>query len=70
MPVCKLSRKEGELKMPWINEEKCRGCKICVKVCMFKAIKFEDRKAKIEQKDCVGCGHCTNNICPFEAIQE
>lgn len=54
--------------MPWINDN-CRGCKICLRVCMFKAIKFENRKAVIDEKECVLCGHCLNDICPFEAIR-
>lgn len=54
--------------MPYINES-CRGCKICLRCCMFKAIKMLESFAVIDEKKCVNCGVCLKNICPFEAIK-
>ncbi|MDI9646365.1 MAG: CoB-CoM heterodisulfide reductase HdrA2 [Archaeoglobales archaeon] len=50
----------------YVNEEKCIGCRICEKVCEFKAIKVEDR-AKIEAAACTNCGVCVS-ACPTNAI--
>ncbi|EYE89385.1 (4Fe-4S)-binding protein [Fervidicella metallireducens AeB] len=52
-----------------INEN-CRGCKICLKACMFKAIRIENGKAVIDENKCVLCYNCLKNTCPFDAIQE
>ena len=56
--------------MPHINGEECRSCKICLKCCMFKAIKFDNGRAIIEEDKCVNCMACLKNICPFDAIKE
>ncbi len=50
----------------YVDEEKCIGCRICEKVCEFKAIKVED-KAKIEAAACTNCGICVS-ACPTNAI--
>lgn len=54
--------------MPWINKD-CRGCRKCLRACMFLAIKFENGAAFIDQDRCVKCDGCLNNICAFEAIR-
>ena len=50
-----------------IIKEKCRGCRLCVKVCPFDAIKMEDGKAVIDYDKCTNCGACEAS-CKFEAI--
>ncbi|UCC18169.1 MAG: 4Fe-4S binding protein [Promethearchaeota archaeon] len=45
---------------------KCIGCKTCVKVCFVNAIELINDKAFIT-KDCRGCGRCVD-ICPQKAI--
>ena len=49
-----------------VNEEKCRSCKMCMKL-GCPAITFKDGKAKIDGTQCIGCGLCVN-VCPFGAI--
>lgn len=51
-----------------ISEEKCRGCKACMKL-GCPAICFENGKAVIDKVQCNGCGLCTG-VCPFGAISK
>jgi len=51
-----------------IIEDKCRGCKLCVKACPFGAIRMVDRKAVIDYASCTLCGSCVS-ICKFDAIE-
>lgn len=49
-----------------INSEKCVGCGLCVKDCLFNVIKITDGKAKVES-DCFKCAHCVA-VCPKNAV--
>lgn len=51
---------------PIINEEKCRRCMICWKVCPEPAI-FPTDPPTIDYEYCKGCGICIEE-CPFDAI--
>lgn len=51
-----------------VNEEKCRGCKCCIRVCPARAISMgPSGKAQIGPK-CVGCGSCVE-LCLMGAIE-
>lgn len=51
-----------------INEEKCTGCGVCLKVCPQIAISGEKKKPHtIDQKKCIACGLCRDS-CKFDAI--
>jgi len=54
--------------MPWVDEEKCTGCNVCVEKCPVKAISMEDEKAKINMEECIHCGTC-HSVCPQEAVR-
>jgi len=54
--------------MPWIDQNKCNGCKTCVDICPVGAISIKDGKAIIDQGKCIHCGKCLN-ICPQRAIR-
>ncbi|MCL2111433.1 MAG: electron transfer flavoprotein subunit alpha [Clostridiales bacterium] len=49
-----------------IIDEKCKGCKLCLKACPFEAIDMVDKLAVLNEK----CTHCKQCIpeCPFDAI--
>jgi electron transfer flavoprotein alpha subunit len=44
--------------MIYVIEDKCIGCSLCVKACMFGAIKVVDKKAVIDLDTCTLCGAC------------
>jgi len=52
-----------------IDEEKCSGCKICLGLCPFNAISFDEEKevCRINEALCKGCGICAG-ACPSAAI--
>lgn len=51
-----------------INDEKCVGCKMCIKTgCPAISFDKENKKAKIGSDSCVGCEVCLQ-VCPTKAI--
>ena len=54
---------------PVIDEEKCRGCRQCMKECANDGLHFDagSRKMTVVQENCVGCGRCIG-ACNFDAI--
>ncbi|MGD9820000.1 MAG: 4Fe-4S binding protein [Aminobacteriaceae bacterium] len=51
-----------------VQQDVCRGCGICEKVCPVLAISLTDKKAKVDTDKCRGCTNCESR-CPFHAIQ-
>jgi electron transfer flavoprotein alpha subunit len=49
-----------------IEEDKCKGCQLCVAACPYSAIKLEEKKAVLTI-DCTHCGACLDS-CEFDAI--
>lgn len=54
-------------KKAFINQEKCVGCKACLKTCKFNAISYIKEKCLINEYACEGCSVCTL-VCPTQAI--
>ena len=54
--------------MPWVDEEKCVACGICVEECPVDAITMENQTARIDMEECIKCGHC-HEVCPQEAVR-
>lgn len=49
-----------------LKEEICIGCGMCVKDCIAKNLKLQNKKAKI-LGECFQCGHCVA-VCPVNAV--
>ncbi|OGO06239.1 MAG: hypothetical protein A2Z76_02765 [Chloroflexi bacterium RBG_13_56_8b] len=49
-----------------VDGEKCNGCSLCVKSCIFEQIEVVDKTAVIGE-ECKGCGRCAM-VCKQEAI--
>lgn len=54
--------------MPWVDQELCTGCGICVDQCVVGVITLENNKAEIEMEGCIRCGVC-HEICPEDAVR-
>ena len=54
--------------MPWVNEEQCVACGICVEKCPVNVISMQAEKAKINIQECIRCGTC-HGVCPQEAVR-
>jgi uncharacterized Fe-S center protein len=53
---------------PSVNQERCRGCRVCTAYCAQQAITLHDKKASINHALCVGCGRCIG-VCNVDAIE-
>lgn len=53
---------------PRVEEDMCKGCRICERTCKVNAIKIENKKAIIDYDKCVSCGQCIK-ACPFKAMK-
>jgi len=55
--------------IPYIDDKKCIGCKICVEVCPNRVLKMSLKKAVVMRPEvCNGCALCVEN-CPVDAIE-
>lgn len=54
---------------PFVNSDKCCGCKICLKSCANNGLVFDEqnKKMSVDIDNCVGCDRCLG-ACNFDAI--
>jgi heterodisulfide reductase subunit A2 len=64
-------RIELEPNTSWIEEELCSGCKTCIPLCPYTAIRRDEEKAVavIDETLCKGCGVCVA-ACPSGAARQ
>ena len=51
----------------YFDPEKCDLCRLCENICIYNALKIEDKKLDIIQANCTGCGACAA-MCPNNAL--
>lgn len=55
--------------MPWVREELCTGCGVCITECPVSAIQLGGNGvAAIDEAECIRCGRC-HDVCPQEAVR-
>ncbi len=54
-------------KPAFIDNDKCKNCKKCIKALGCPGIVMKNGRPAIEQSLCTGCGLCSQ-VCPFDAI--
>jgi len=55
--------------MPWINQNICDSCGLCMGICPVQAIRLnETGKPQIHDDTCIRCGKC-HDICPVDAVR-
>jgi nitroreductase/Pyruvate/2-oxoacid:ferredoxin oxidoreductase delta subunit len=51
-----------------IDQEKCIGCELCVRVCPSQTISMQGDKAVVTGDRSLQCGHCVA-VCPVDAVR-
>lgn len=65
----KNKTKKINVKMPFVDQEKCIGCRKCVNFCNFNALAYTGKRLLVFEDICHSCGGCTL-VCPVGAISE
>lgn len=60
---------EVTVKIPFVDDEACNGCRVCVDFCKFNALALINEKLLIFEDICHSCGGCTL-LCPEKALVE
>ena len=54
-----------------VDEDECAGCRICISVCPYDAVEFDEEKkvARVQEAICEGCGACIA-ACPSGSVTQ
>jgi len=63
-------RVEVSPTISWIDPDVCVGCQICIGLCPYSAIEFDERRnvSVVNEAVCKGCGSCSG-FCPSGAAR-
>ena len=64
-----ISEEDITVKIPFVDENLCNGCRKCVDFCKFNALAFIKNKPYVFEEVCHSCGGCML-LCPEKAISE
>ncbi|MFX0022267.1 MAG: hydrogenase iron-sulfur subunit [Candidatus Hermodarchaeota archaeon] len=64
-----ISRGKVELDphVVYFDKKKCTLCRLCENICMFNALKVDEKELIITPANCTGCGACAA-MCPEDAL--
>jgi len=54
--------------VPWVDENDCIGCGVCVDNCPAGALSLVEGIAKMDIATCIRCGVC-HDVCPQNAVK-
>ncbi len=64
-----IQSKRITVRIPYVKDEMCNGCRECVNFCKFNALAYIKGKLKVFDRICHSCGGCML-ICPRGALSE
>lgn len=64
-----ITEEEIKIKIPFIDDKLCSGCRICVDFCKFNALGFVKNRPFVFEEVCHSCGGCLL-VCPQKAVAE
>lgn len=62
-----MQKDENYINSIRTDNEKCRGCTHCLRICPTEAIRVRNRKMEIYHLKCIDCGECFK-VCPTNSI--
>jgi len=57
------------IKIPYVDEKRCTGCRKCVDFCKFNALAYVGTRLYVFEEICHSCGGCVL-FCPVQALSE
>lgn len=64
-----IESEEITVKIPYVDENLCNGCRKCVDFCKFNALAYVNKKLFVFEDVCHSCGGCVL-FCPQGALSE
>lgn len=65
----KIEAEKIKIKIPYVDENLCNGCRKCVEFCKFHALAYVGKKLMVFEEICHSCGGCVL-LCPQKALSE